>query len=560
MENLKKIFSKTKIAVLSIFIAVFSFTFLSFDDDDDFELIKNLDIFHSIFRELRTFYVDEVNTGKVIETGIEKMLLTLDPYTNYYPESEIEDYRFMTTGEYGGVGAIIQKVGDKVVIVEIYKDYPAYKAGLKAGDIIVEVQGQPIKGKNDIDINKFLRGQPKSEISLKIQRPGQKELIEKKIIRENISISNVPYFGVLQEGVGYIKLSGFTENAGQEVGEALKKLKSEHHIKSLVFDLRDNPGGLLIEAVNIVNLFVNQGTEVVSTKGKVEQWNKKFTCSYAAVDVEIPIVVLVDRGSASAAEIVSGALQDLDRAVIVGQRTFGKGLVQTTRDLAYGTKLKITTAKYYIPSGRCIQALDYSHRNPDGSVGVVPDSLTTEFKTKNQRKVFDGGGILPDVVLPEANLSKIAQSLLEKNLIFDYATLYAQKYDSIPSAKDFSFNQTDYQHFVSFLQGKDFDYESESDQSLKKLIEVAKKEKYFDQATAEFEKLKTKLSHDKNKDLQLFQDEISFVLTSEIASRYYYQNGRIENSLKNDKEISAAIEILNNKTKYYSILGLSNKK
>jgi len=546
---LKKI--KTKIIGAVIVVASL---FLIASDNDNFEVVKNLDIYYTLFRELNMFYVDQTDPGKLVKTSIDGMLKSLDPYTVYYPESEIEDYSFMTTGQYGGVGALIHRNNDEIVISEPYVGYPAQKSGIKAGDVLLEVDGKSANSKSIDDISKYLKGQPGSTVNLKLRKALTGQIVEMNIGREKITIASVPYFGMLNNEIGYIRLSEFTEKATDEVKKALVELKDKRHAKSIVFDLRGNPGGLLMEAVGIVNLFVNKGVTVVSTKGKVSQWNKTYYANESPVDNQIPVVVLVNRNSASASEIVSGSLQDLDRAVIVGQRTYGKGLVQTTRDLTYNTKLKVTTAKYYIPSGRCIQALDYTHRNDDGSVGKVPDSLITAFKTSHGRKVFDGGGILPDVTLKPQIYSRISYSLLSKYFIFDYATKYAGAHDSIVASNKFHITDNDYNDFMKFISGKKFDYETRSEDELDKLVKMATTEKYFASAEGEFNALRQKLAHDKEKDLSIFKEEIKEMLDEEIVSRYYFQNGKIEASFVNDNEVKKAIEILKNPSMYSDIL------
>jgi carboxyl-terminal processing protease len=389
-------------------------------------------------------------------------------------------------------------------------------------------------------------------VKLEIKRYGEEATIEKTLVREIITIKNIPYYGIVDDNIGYIRLSNFTNNAGKEAKEALNELKKQN-VKSIILDLRGNPGGLLIESVNVANLFVNQGQEIVSTHGKVKQWDNVYKTTQPAVDTAIPLVILVNRGSASASEIVAGSLQDLDRAVIVGEKTFGKGLVQTTRPLSYNTQLKVTTAKYYIPSGRCIQAVDYTHRNEDGSVGYIPDSLINEFTTKNGRKVYDGGGITPDLKVDSETPGNITISLFIKNLIFDYATIFVAEKGPIDNIGEYEFTDNDYQKFLNFLEDKDIDYTTQSCKTLDELINTAKKEKYYTGAEEEFEALKQKLAHDKNKDLQTFKDEIIQLLMEEIASRYDYQEGRIKVSLKNDIQFEKAISILKNKEQYLSI-------
>ncbi|HBX52631.1 MAG: peptidase S41 [Bacteroidetes bacterium GWF2_33_38] len=549
MEILKKF----KLILISLFIGIVALSFTK-SDDVNFEISKNLDIYFTLFKELNLYYVDEKAPGDLIKSSIDKMLQTLDPYTVYIPESQMEDYKLMTTGQYGGIGALIRKSGEYIVIAEPYETFPAYKAGLKAGDIIIEVDGNTIKGKSTEDISEALKGQPNTSLKLLLKRPGLEKEFEKEIIREEIKINSVQYSGVISDGIGYIRFSSFTENSSEEIKKAFISLKEKHKINSIVLDLRGNPGGLLIESVNLANIFVKKGEEVVSTKGKISEWNNTYKTMFEATDEEIPVVVLVNRGSASASEIVAGAFQDLDRAVIIGERTFGKGLVQTTRPLSYNSKLKVTTAKYYIPSGRCIQALDYTHRNEDGSVGKVPDSLITEFATKNGRKVYDGGGVLPDIEVKPMYLSRIAVELVAENYIFDFATIYANKHEKIDAAATFSINDADYQDFITYLNDKRFDYSTLSEKKLKELIDITEKEKYYETAKTEIESLQKKIAHDSKKDLETFKEEIVELINEEIISRYYYQKGRIEFALTKDPEVEKAIEILQNQELYKNTL------
>lgn len=554
---MRGISKKWKIGFI-IAAAAVTLGFISFDDEN-FQIAKNLDIYHTLFRELNLYYVDETDPADLVKTSIDKMLESLDPYTVYIPESQMEDYRFMTTGQYGGIGALIRNSDDFVIITEPYEGFPAFKAGIKAGDKIVEIDGKSVKGRNSKEISELLKGEPKTEIHLGIQRPGNEKVLEKVVVREKIKINSVPYSGMLNDSIGYIRLASFTEDCSKEVKEAFKEMKKNHAVKGLVFDLRGNPGGLLMEAVAVSNIFIPKGQDIVSTKGKVKQWNRTYQATSDAFDTEIPLAVLVNSGSASASEIVSGAIQDLDRGVVLGTRTFGKGLVQTTRDLSYNSKLKITTAKYYIPSGRCIQALDYSHRNEDGSVGRVPDSLISEFKTKGGRQVFDGGGIVPDIGVEPQTLSKIAISLYTKSLIFDFATLYQQTHETIPPVYEFKIDESIYREFVNFLADKDFDYTLESEQMISKLEEVVKREKYHTMVAEELNLLRKKLAHDKNKDLELFRTEISDLLREEIVSRYYYQTGRAQANISNDPLIVKALEVLSEQETYKKILSPSDK-
>lgn len=549
---MKKIKIKFRNFFVATVLAVASFGIIGFTDDY-FEVSRNLDIYATLFRELNIYYVDETKPGDLMKKSIDAMLESLDPYTNYIPESEIEDYRFMTTGQYGGIGALIGQKGDLVIITDPYEGYPAQKADLRAGDAILEIDGKSAKGKKYDEISKILKGQPKTPVKILISREGEKNPIEKNLVREEIKINNVPYSGMLDKGIGYIKLTGFTDNASLEVKEALLKLKATNELKGIILDLRGNPGGLLNEAVNIVNLFVSKGTDVVSTKGKVKEWDKEYKALNSPVDTELPLAILVNRGSASASEIVSGSIQDLDRGIIIGQRTFGKGLVQTTRPLSFNAQLKVTTAKYYIPSGRCIQALDYSHRNDDGSVGKIPDSLISEFKTKSGRIVYDGGGIIPDYITEPQKLSPITQSLISKYLIFDYATLYRQKHPSIDPGRTFRLTDLEYNEFIQWLSGKEYDYTTRSEKSLEELKKYASTEKYFDAVKPEYEALRNKMMHDKNHDLLKYKSEIKELIQDEITSRYYYQNGRIEASFDDDPDISKAIEALTDKEVYSKI-------
>lgn len=522
-------------------------------DERNFEISKNLNIYYTLFRELNLFYVDEIDPGDLVKKSMDAMLTSLDPYTTYISESEIEDFKLMTTGEYAGIGSLISKHGDHVIIAEPYEGFPAHKAGLKAGDIMLEINGTSVVKKSTEDVSNLLKGQPNVPLTIKVKRPGVDKTLEKKFVREKIQLKSVPYFGMIADSVGYIYLNQFTNKAAGEIKVALSELK-EQNAKSIVLDLRGNPGGLLDQAIEIVNLFVNKGENIVDTKGKVSKWDKSYKATKTPVDAEIPIVVLVNRGSASASEIVSGAIQDLDRGVVLGQRTFGKGLVQTTRNLTYNAKLKVTTAKYYIPSGRCIQALDYSNRNEDGSVGKIADSLLTEYHTKNGRTVFDGGGILPDIKIESEMYSSLSVNLIRNFMIFDYATLYANSHDKIAASKDFKLNDQEFSDFTKFIKEKKFDYKSESTEILDALKKAAKEEKYYDISTAEFDALAAKIAPNLDRDLVRFKDEISELLAHEIVKRFHYQKGGIEYQLQNDKTLQKAVEILENKTEYTGIL------
>ncbi|MBL0105557.1 MAG: S41 family peptidase [Bacteroidetes bacterium] len=530
-------------------VSVMSYSFV----EEYFEVSKNLDIFTTLFREVNIHYVDPVDPGKLMKKGIDNMLQTLDPYTNYIPESDIEDYRFMTTGQYGGIGAVVRQKDEYIMIGEPYEGFPADKSGLMAGDIILEIDGNSTKGKKVDDVSHLLKGSPNTKVKILIQRMGIDRPEEKELTREEIKVKSVPYYGMLNNDIAYIKLNSFTESASREVGNALRELKSKNSVKGLVFDLRGNPGGLLNEAVNISNLFVSKGQEIVETRGRHKDGDRTYLAINDAVDTLIPLAVLVNSGSASASEIVSGSLQDLDRGVIIGQRTFGKGLVQTTRQLSYNSQLKITVAKYYIPSGRCIQALDYTHRNEDGSVGKIPDSLVSTFKTKAGRKVMDGGGVLPDVTTEARKMSAIASSLVSKYVIFDFATQYRLAHPNI-DAKSFKLSDSEFNDFLAFIGNKEYDYTTKSEKTLEDLKKNCEDEKYFADLKGEYEALKAKLSHNKQEDVQKNKEEIVNLIEDEITSRYFYQSGRIRESLTHDTDVARALEVLGDSKVYNSLL------
>ncbi len=540
-------------AVLIIAMTVAGLWAFNSPTEKYFEIIKNLDIFATLYKEVNTYYVDEVDPNQLIKAGIDAMLESLDPYTNYIPEDDIEDYRTMTTGQYGGIGALIGTRNGKNMIIMPYEGFPAHESGLKIGDEIIRVDGINVKDKAYTDISKLLRGQANSKLQIAVKRYGVPELVNIEMTRKKITIDNVPYFGLMDDGIGYIKLSDFTTNAGKEVKNAVVALLGQGATK-FVLDLRGNPGGLLNEAVNVSNIFIPKGSEVVSTKGKMTDWNKTYKALNPPVDTEMPLVILTSSSSASAAEIVAGVVQDYDRGVLVGQKTFGKGLVQATRPLTYNSQLKITTAKYYIPSGRCIQAIDYSNRNEDGSVGKVPDSLKVVFNTRNGRVVYDGGGVDPDIVVNLGFLPPIAVSLISKGLIFDYATDYYYNHATIASSKDFKLTDAEYNDFVTWLNDKDYDYTTRVEHSIDELIKQAKKEKYYEDIDQQIQLLKTKVMHNKNTDLQKFKTDINQILEEEISSRYYLRKGVIETSFSADESIKAAIEVLKDSDRYNQIL------
>lgn len=540
------------IALAAILItAGISISFLATQETRDFRIAKNLDIFFSLYRELNTFYVDELNPDKLVKTGIDNMLKSLDPYTVYYPESESDEIAFMTTGKYGGIGSLIRGGGEYVVISLVYKGFPADLAGVRAGDLIKKVDGFALKGADTETVSQKLKGNPGTTVMLTIERNGKE--MEIPVKREKIEIPSVPYYGMIDNETGYIRFTNFTQNCSEDVRNALIKLKNEKATK-IILDLRSNPGGLLTEAVNVVNLFVGPGNEIVSTKGKVKQFDESFKTSKAAVDQNIPLAVIINRGSASASEIVAGAIQDLDRGVVVGQRSYGKGLVQITRPLSYNSQLKVTTAKYYIPSGRCIQALDFSNPNEDGSVGIIPDSLISEFRTRNGRVVRDGGGISPDVEALPSPLSQIAAELYQRNYFFDFATKYFWSHPAPESPMKFTISEEIYEDFRNYLVEREFNYSTITELSLNELISNAKREKYYELHKDLFTELQNELRHTLDNDLVTFRDEITELLADEIIGRYFYEEGSIQFSLGTDVQVKKAVEILKSADEYKSIL------
>jgi len=519
-----------------------------------FEIMKNLDIYSTLIKELNQDYVDDINPGDLAEIGIDAMLESLDPYTNYIPESEVEDYKFITTGQYGGIGALIHQQGEYVIISEPYEGSPAQKSGLKAGDKILEINGQQAKNKTYDQVSTFLKGQAGTTVNLLIQRDGESDSFLKTITREIIKIDNIPYYGLVDKNIGYIKLTGFTQNAGKEVKQAFLKLKETAELKGIILDIRGNGGGLLNEAVEISNIFVERNQEIVSTKGKQSDKNHIHTTMNPPVDLNIPVVVMVDNQSASASEILAGAMQDRDRGVIIGQKTFGKGLVQNVVPLSYNAQLKITVAKYYIPSGRCIQAIDYSHKTKEGKFAKIPDSLIRAFKTKHGRTVYDAGGIIPDIKTKTHNFSNIAMALYSKFLIFDYATKFAQQHLTIPPTSEFEITDTLYDNFLAFISGKKYDYTTRSEQALDRLKQEAEKENYLAAIQGEYDHLKSRMQEDKKEDLNKYQNQIKELLKMEIISRYYYQKGKVQSSLKHDPDIAIAVSTLKDPERYNAIL------
>ena len=530
------------VAIVATGVVLLSATF----SDEFFEISKNMEIFTSVYKELNIYYVDGTKPGALMKTGIDAMLKSLDPYTVYYPESKIEEAMFMQTGQYGGIGTLVNTIEGKITITEPYEGYAAVKYGLLAGDVVVKINGKSVEGKRHDEVTDQLTGQPGSEVELTIQRPGEPQPRTIKVTREEIKIKDVPYFDMLADSAtGYIQLTGFTQSAASEVKSAFVALK-KRKMNRLVLDLRGNGGGLLREAITIVNFFVPKGTEIVKTKGKIDEWNKTYTASMDPIDTQMPIVVLVDGGSASASEIVSGSLQDLDRAVVIGTESYGKGLVQQTKDLAYNTKIKLTVAKYYTPSGRCIQRLDYTHRDEStGEVAAKADSLIKSFKTKNGRPVKDGRGISPDVEVMEEDAAHILRSLMENWVVFHWATEYHRSHPTIDSANVFQLTEEEYNQFMTFAKGKDFHYDTHTEKLFEQLKKTAKEEKYFEGSEKQFEELFVKIEPKRENDLIKFKKQIKGFLEDEIVGRYYYQTGRTKNAIHNDQCVLKSMEVLN---------------
>ncbi len=548
MQSVKRMFTRKWVFIISIIVVLSSFKAAN----DYFEVTKNLDIFASVYKEVNTSYVDDVKPGELIRAAIDAMLNTLDPYTNFYSEAQSEDYRFQITGSYGGIGATIRQRGDYIMIDAPYEGFPAQKADIRPGDVILEVDGKSVKGKNSSELTNLLKGTAGTKVTLKVERTGA-GVLEKTFERANIKLKNVPYFGMINDQTGYIKLTGFTPNAGKEVHDALLELKKNKGLASVIFDLRGNGGGLLHEAVNIVNVFVKKGQVVVTTKGKEIENDATYKTLNAPVDTEIPMVVLIDGGSASASEIVSGSIQDLDRGIVVGTKSFGKGLVQSSRQLTYNTQMKITTAKYYIPSGRCIQKLDYGNK-VNGRAATIADSLKHTFYTANKRPVIDGEGVTPDVIVERPKYSKISQSLLAKYLIFDYATEYRNAHESIAQAKLFTLADADFSNFVKYIEGKDYHYNTDTEIAIEEMVKKAKDEKYYDGLKAQIDELNKSLTTNKNNDITKFKKEILELLESEIARRYYFDTALIETTFDDDPDIQESLNLLNNKAKYAQLL------
>ncbi len=548
--------SRSKKVLLSVAIVITVATTAGFilvnQESRDFRFTKSIDIYISLMRELNAFYVDEIDAEKIVNKGIDAMLSSLDPYTVYYPEEDSGDLDFITTGKYGGFGSLIRKSGDYIVVTNVYRGFPADHNGIKPGDEMISIDGTSLKGVSSDKASDMLKGEPGTEAELVFRRNGTE--FTKKLKRERISIPAVPYYGMIDSRTGYIRFTNFTQNCIAEVRSALIDLKEKQGAESLVLDLRNNPGGLVNEAVEIVNLFVKPGLEVVSTRGRAKQYDAVFRTNRNPVAPDMPVVVLINRGSASASEIVAGALQDFDRAIIVGERSFGKGLVQVARPLSYKAQIKITTAKYYIPSGRCIQAVDFSNPNEDGSVGVIPDSLIKTFSTRNGRPVKDGGGIIPDIVISTDMLTRFTSELYVQNMIFDYATEYFWTHPQPAVLDSLRLSDSDLLRFKAFLTEKSFSYQTSSESALEDLIATAREEKLYDDNSQALEQLRALLGHSLDRDVAGQKAEVTELIESELAGRYFYDAGMIKYSLSRDSQVKEAIKISADRDRYDSIL------
>ncbi len=555
---MKKLFDKTRRLQTMVMAMVFAIATLVLTSagSRNFEITRNLDIFSTLFRELVVNYVDDINVSEVMRKGIDEMLESLDPYTVFISEAEIEDARFMTTGQYGGIGARVSERNNRMMIREAYQDFPAYKAGLQPGDIILEINGQSLEGRSEDEVRTFLQGQPGTTINLLFERDGQQSNIS--LEREVIRIPNIPHFSMLDENTAYVKLTGFTRRASREVRDALVELKEENEVQHVILDLRGNGGGLLHEAVNIANLFLDKGKLIVNTKGRLEDRTSTHSTLNDPLDREIPLVVLTDRASASASEIVAGAIQDYDRGVVIGNRTFGKGLVQNVVPLSYNTQLKVTIAEYFIPSGRGIQAINYAERRPDGSVAQIPDSLKVAFETLAGRKVYDGGGIDPDIVVDRPERGAVITALQRQFMIFDFANRYYKEHESIEEPTSFHITDAIYADFKAFLAANDFSYETDSERLLNRLKAAAERENYYDAVSAEITRLSEIVEQEKTRDLLTFRTEIEQMLREEIVSRYYYRKGRVIVSLDDDPDVERALQLFADRQAYDGILAGTN--
>ncbi|MGI6717975.1 MAG: S41 family peptidase [Bacteroidales bacterium] len=549
------------IAIVLASFCNFLFSQSTVQQNDHFEISKNLEIFSSVYKTVYENYVDEPNTGELMRIGIDAMLKSLDPYTEYKSSSEIEDFRFMATGQYGGIGALIQQQGDFVVISEPYKGFPADKAGLKAGDKILKIEDKDVKGKTSSEVSELMKGEPNTKFKITVERYNNDKPLEFDLIREKVSIPSVTHYEVLEDNIGYIYLSGFTANASGEVLEAYNNMQKETKLEGLILDVRSNGGGLLQEAVNIINLFVPKDELIVSTKGRENRKNSIYKTTKNPVNTDIPLVVLINGASASASEILSGSIQDLDRGVIIGQRSFGKGLVQNILPTAYNSQVKVTISKYYIPSGRCIQAIDYSHKDKDGNWTKVPDSLMTSFSTRNGRTVYEGAGIDPDINIEIPDAGEISTNLFINHHFFNFATkFYYENIDLNPDPKTFEITDEIWNSFVDYLKDVDFEYTTSIEKQFERFQENLKKEKYYDSLEDAVKEFSKNLEKTKNLDLDTYRDRIEYLLGTEIITRYDYNYGRIIYALRHDEEVDTAIEVLKDKKRYNDILTNTNKK
>jgi len=550
----KKYVVKSSLWLLAFTVLIGSGALLSSSSLNYFEINKQLEIFANVYREVNVHYVEETHPEELMDDAIGNMLKNLDPYTVHIAASDIENYRMMQTGQYGGIGATIMKYQDYCVITSPKEGFPADKAGLKSGDLLIAAEGKDMKGKSPDELSSLLKGSPGTSVEITIERDGVQKTLT--LTREDIQMPSVPYYGMLNAETGYITLSSFTNKASKEISEALQQLKAENDVKSLVLDLRSNPGGLLSEAINVSNIFLDKGVKVVETRGRTNETNRAYRTLKAPIDNEMPLVVLINGRSASASEIVAGTMQDLDRGVVMGQQSYGKGLVQQTKPLSYGSQIKITIAKYYTPSGRCVQAINYAERDANGKVKRLPDSLRTEFKTAGGRPVKDGAGVDPDVTLESLEYPHILMSLVRNHLVFEYVNMFEKQYPEIASAKEFRLSDEEYKGFVKFLSDKEYHYDTETEKLYTVLSKVSEEEDYKD-IDKELKVLKSAIAKSKSDDLMKYKSIISNFIESEIVERYYYESGKIEHEVFTDDDVKSALELLSKTADYDKILAIA---
>ena len=545
---------KSKSVLISLLVIPILVIVLGFSGSDSyFEISRNLDIFTTLFKEVNAYYVDEIEPEPLMRKGIDSMLSSLDPYTKFIPEEELESYRAITTGQYGGIGVLVGNIDDKAFIINLYENYAAHKAGIKIGDEIVSINGKSIESQDPEEVTHFLKGTPNSVVNVTVKRLGVVDPISFQLKREKIIVGNVPYAGLIEGNVGYILLSEFTFGASKEVSNQIRQLK-EKGAESIILDLRGNRGGLLNEAINIANIFIPKGKEIVSTKGKVDSWNKSYKALNMPVDIAIPLAILINNVSASASEIVAGVIQDYDRGVLVGRKTFGKGLVQTTRPLSYNAQLKVTTAKYYTPSGRCIQRVNYTDKNIIGEAEDFPDSLITEFKTSGGREIYDGDGLIPDVKVEGKEMADVTKSLLFNGVLFNYANVFFSENESIEPASTFELSDDDYLKFKNWVKQENFDYKIELESRIKSLEDFAKSEMLYDKMNSRLEELKSNIELSKSEDFDKYKEEIKLMLTKEIVSRYFLLKGSIVSTINKDDDIAEAVNLLQDSARYNKTL------